>query len=76
MKNFRLIAPDGRYGDGIFGDFLKIAGEIFGGYWRFLYFCDIQSYRVGEPSGPTRFFHLKSNVFISSPFALFIIQTT
>ena len=42
---------DGRYGDGIFGDFLKIIREIFGGYVGFLYFCNAMEVSTTCPMG-------------------------
>lgn len=69
MKNFRLIAPDERHSDAVFGDFLKIFGEIFGGYWGFLYFCKCQDvvgmarfYQadlLDKNGGVTRFFFMR-----------------
>ncbi len=51
MKNFRLIAPDGRHSDAVFGDFLKIIREIFGGYVGFLYFYNAMEVSTTCPMG-------------------------
>ena len=78
---------DGRYGDGIFGDFLKIFGEIFGGYWGFLYFCKCQDvvgmarfYQadlLDKNGGVTRFFYaiVSSLLCILSLLSFLLLKT-
>ena len=55
---------DGRYGDGIFGDFLKIIGDLFGAYCGFLYFCKWIGSKVLFP-GPNPQRQLRLSFFLS-----------
>ena len=58
MKNFRLIAADGRHSDVIFGDFLKKNGKIFGGNDIFCIFVASNLVMSGSPRVRLRLFFM------------------